>query len=42
MNQFQTQANKYTGPLAIEASDAISDLFGENRGNDPPCLLLSR
>lgn len=30
--QFQTQAVKYTAPLAAEASNVIADLFGEDKG----------
>lgn len=32
MNQFQTQAAKYTKPLADEASATIADIFGDNKG----------
>nr|Q3S2T8.1 RecName: Full=Dihydromonacolin L monooxygenase mokC; AltName: Full=Cytochrome P450 monooxygenase mokC; AltName: Full=Dihydromonacolin L hydroxylase; AltName: Full=Monacolin K biosynthesis protein C; AltName: Full=Monacolin L hydroxylase [Monascus pilosus]ABA02241.1 P450 monooxygenase [Monascus pilosus] len=31
MNQFQTQAAKYTKPLADEASATIADIFGDNK-----------
>lgn len=30
--QFRTQAEKYTAPLAAEASAVVADIFGENKG----------